>query len=841
MRRTVLFAVALAAGFALVPLVAPGVHEPGDFVRAAELTVIMVLTVVVLPWRRLPTWVEIVPPLLYMVVVAELYAQGGGATSGFGVLILLPVLWLALYGSQAQMVASIISAAVVVVGPQLLFGGAVDTADEYRRGFVVAIVATVMGFTVQRLVVLIRDRAKRESERAGEFEEVTHQFDRAFETAPIGMAIATVTGRFMRVNPSLCSMVGRAREDLVGCKLEEITHPDDRAVDRDAIPKLLSGKISTYQAEKRYLHIDGEIVWVLLSVTLVRDSQGAPRHLFAQMQDVTARRLAEQRMSESEKRFRAVGTQAPVGIFETDAQWKCTFVNQRWSEITGISEQQAIGDGWHGVVHPDDRERVAKEWADATGVGAAFDSEFRMQTPEGRVSWVSATAIALRDETRAITGYLGTTTDITERRRVERLDGIQSAVSKAMADSTGYEDAIQRMIAALGLSMGWQLGVFWEAETEYVATGSIGRPVSVLRCLQTWHTPDIDAERFVERCRQMTFSSPLGMLGRVWEGGTGEWSASLGSARSQRSQLAVAVGMNGSVCLPVYGDERLLGVLEFFGTDVEDPGEAFLDTRSGIGRQVGEYIERKRAEGEADRAKDEFFALVSHELRTPLTSIIGYLELMQEEDAGMEPDEKRHFLGIVHRNADRLLRLVGDLLLVAQVQAGRFALSPGPVDLNSIAAQAVEAAEPIAAGRTIALVLKAEPVPTFEGDRDRIAQLFDNLISNALKFTDPGERVTVKVGTRGEQALVEVTNSGSLIPERERSRLFDRFFRASDATTRLAPGVGLGLAIVKAIVEAHAGNIKVESSSERGTTFRFTLPLRQASGLVALEDGRRAA
>ena len=140
---------------------------------------------------------------------------------------------------------------------------------------------------------------------------------------------------------------------------------------------------------------------------------------------------------------------------------------------------------------------------------------------------------------------------------------------------------------------------------------------------------------------------------------------------------------------------ELIGVIEAFGRNVENPGDVFLDAHSGVGSQVGEFVERKRAEDEIDVAKDEFFALVSHELRTPLTSIIGYLELMQE-DSAMAEEEKQHFLDIVHRNADRLLRLVGDLLLVAQVQAGKFALTPGPLDLNAIAHQAVEAAKPIA-------------------------------------------------------------------------------------------------------------------------------------------------
>ena len=170
-----------------------------------------------------------------------------------------------------------------------------------------------MGFTVQRLVRKVRDarvggdRARRHASRRR-----PQQFDRAFETAPIGMAMTTVAGRFMRVNPALCTMLGRAREDLVGRKIEEITHPDDRADDRDAFPKLLSGEISTYQAEKRYLHVDGEIVWTLLSMTLVRDSAGAPRTCSPRYRTSPRRRLAEERLREAEERYRTMVEQLPL-------------------------------------------------------------------------------------------------------------------------------------------------------------------------------------------------------------------------------------------------------------------------------------------------------------------------------------------------------------------------------------------------------------------------------------------------------------------------------------------------------------------------------------------------
>jgi signal transduction histidine kinase len=239
-------------------------------------------------------------------------------------------------------------------------------------------------------------------------------------------------------------------------------------------------------------------------------------------------------------------------------------------------------------------------------------------------------------------------------------------------------------------------------------------------------------------------------------------------------------------------------------------------------RAMAEQNKRLR---ELDRLKDEFLSLVSHELRTPLTSIRGYLDLVLDEEAGELNPEQRRFLQAVERNSGRLLRLVGDLLFVAQADAGRLSLEQAKVDLAGLAADCVEGAVPAAAAKSIDLVLAAKPVPAFVGDRGRLAQVLDNLISNALKFTPEGGIVEVSTRLNGDHVSIEVSDTGIGIPVADQPRLFERFFRSSVAEDQAIPGTGLGLAIVKAIVEAHKGEITIDSKEGRGTTFRVDLPL----------------
>jgi PAS domain S-box-containing protein len=244
--------------------------------------------------------------------------------------------------------------------------------------------------------------------------------------------------------------------------------------------------------------------------------------------------------------------------------------------------------------------------------------------------------------------------------------------------------------------------------------------------------------------------------------------------------------------------------------------------------KVDRLLAREREQNQElralDRLKDEFVALVSHELRTPLTSIRGYLELVLDESSGELTDEQRQFLNVVERNADRLQRLVGDLLFVAQVEAGSLALELGHLDAAEVGAEAVEAAKPAADQKSIELRLAGDSHAELVGDRARLAQLVDNLVSNAIKFTPTGGHIEVAVRTDAVNVTIEISDSGMGISPEEQKRLFERFFRTAAATSQAIPGTGLGLAISKAIVDAHAGTIELESSVGNGTTFRITIP-----------------
>lgn len=219
----------------------------------------------------------------------------------------------------------------------------------------------------------------------------------------------------------------------------------------------------------------------------------------------------------------------------------------------------------------------------------------------------------------------------------------------------------------------------------------------------------------------------------------------------------------------------------------------------------------------------QFVATVSHELRTPLTSIISFLELIRAEDDVLSPDGVR-FLDIIQRNANRLLRLVGDLLLLSRIESGISPPEMVAVPLPELVRDAVRDAAPAAAGYGVTLTADTGEGPDLRGDPLGLTQVLDNLIANAVKFSHPGDTVWVRATWADGRWRIDVADQGIGIPPDEVDRLFQRFVRASNARTSGRPGTGLGLSVVKAIVELHGGQVTVDSALDQGTTFSIHLP-----------------
>jgi len=245
-----------------------------------------------------------------------------------------------------------------------------------------------------------------------------------------------------------------------------------------------------------------------------------------------------------------------------------------------------------------------------------------------------------------------------------------------------------------------------------------------------------------------------------------------------------------------------------------------------------DITEKKRYEQrlkELDKMKSDFVSNVSHELRTPLTAIKGSVDNMLDGLTGPINEKQLRYLTRVKSNVDRLSRLINDTLDLSKIESGRTELKPAQLALDTLAREIAENLRPLANEKAIRIeVLSPGPSVKAWADRDKVTQVFMNLIGNALKFTPPQGRVTVAVRQNGDQWVqVSVSDTGPGIPLEEAAKIFHKFYQIAHGAKQKAKGTGLGLAISKALIEMHGGKIWVESELGKGSAFFFTLPAEQ--------------
>lgn len=240
--------------------------------------------------------------------------------------------------------------------------------------------------------------------------------------------------------------------------------------------------------------------------------------------------------------------------------------------------------------------------------------------------------------------------------------------------------------------------------------------------------------------------------------------------------------------------------------------------------------EANRRLSQVNQMKDDIVSTVSHEFKTPLTSIKGFLSLLLSGDIGPLAEDQKKFLKIIESSAERLHSLVLDLLDLSRLEGGGIKMDFEPVAIPDLIAQCRQEHEPQALQRQIRLETRVPPsVPSVLGDNKWLRQALDNLISNAIKFTRPGGKVTISALDQGEMVRLTVEDTGMGIGPEDKDRIFDRFYRARSRDVSNAPGTGLGLTIVKFIVDKHEGNVWVESELGKGSRFHCVLPIARAN------------
>lgn len=659
------------------------------------------------------------------------------------------------------------------------------------------------------------DRLSKSQHLLAERDAVIKSF---FENSPLIMGILEMTAggpRSILVNQAAANFLGRTKEEIQSRTFAEFGMPPD-------LVELWAEKCREADKKGALVHFEyerplGNGVKKWLSVSCGKLASAEQRFAYI-IEDITDGRRAAEELQRREKLFRQLSSLAPVGIFMTDTQGRCTYVNDRLCTYTGLTEEESIGAGWADALHPDDRAHVMDAWEKAIKSRKEFELRYRYVRSNGFVVWVSCHAMAITDKSGMVTGYIGAVSNITGLKQAEERLIEMTALQRAILDSANS--------SIISCSPDGTIRTFnstAERWLGYSAHEVIGKA-----------TPEIihDPAEIKARAEALTNE-----LGHPVEPGFESFVAKARTGEADENEWTY-IRRDGSR-FPV-----LLSVTALHGRNGEISG--FL----GIGRDITlqkqaevDLLRAKDAAEQANMAKSQFLANMSHEIRTPLNGIIGVNDLLL--DTGLDPEQK-HFSETVRTSAESLLTIVNDILDLSKIEAGRLAFEKIDFDLPCVISDVIELLSHRASAKGLVLETEVvDDVPAhLHGDPGRLRQVLLNLVGNAIKFTERGKvRITAANARReGQHAVIRfsVIDDGIGIPPESRENVFNAFAQADNSTTRKFGGTGLGLTISRQLVEMMGGEIGLVSEPGAGSTFWFTANFMVLPAGKTAPAGRKA-
>jgi PAS domain S-box-containing protein len=647
-------------------------------------------------------------------------------------------------------------------------------------------------------IVLERDAAGNPQYEIAVFDDITarkraeaavreseERFRQTFELAASGMAHVTLDGHFLRVNRSLCQILGYTKDELVGRSVKELSHPDDRDLTDAERARVLEGEIANARFEKRYLRKNGAVVWVDLAIALAHDSAGEPEYEIAVFDDITSRMVLDAALRDKTELLQLGQAAARMIILDYDIAAD----HMTWSDspewLRGPLPASGEYPTFKDQVHPEDRERFILARTKAIDTLEPGTQEYRVLRTDGQVLWVMARHQMLAGGDGKAWRMLVALIDVTERKHAE----------------AALRESESRFRSLTQLSSDW----YWEQDAQFGLTFMSGRmgertglDAAAYLGRKRWDTPALNLSEadWATHRAQLERHEPFRNfeMQRPTEDGGSRW-----------------ISLSGE---PLFDDAGKFTGYRGVGSDITERKSAELALR-----EAHEELKRSNAELE------QFAYVASHDLQEPLRMVSSYTQLLLRRFGERFDGDSREFMGYIVDGAARMKQLIEDLLAYSRV--GTRGKDFREIPVEEALGRAVSNLR--AAIQETRAAVSWDPLPTVLADDTQLTQLFQNLIGNALKFRSSSvPRIHVFVANNEPAWHFMVRDNGIGIEPQYFERIFMVFQRLHNKADY--PGTGIGLAICKKVVERHGGRIWVESRPGDGSAFHFTLPKRTEGG-----------
>ena len=654
--------------------------------------------------------------------------------------------------------------------------------------------------SLKHLVVQTQDIGPRLAAEAA-LRETQERLSMMFDQAAMGISEVALDGRFLRVNPALCRILGYGESELLASAGWQITHPDDRQAGHDRMADAITGTAERYALEKRYLRRDGTVVWVELTAALARDENGEPAYFVSLTQDISQRKATETALRQSEARYRSVVNSLTEGVLLTGDDGKVLAYNPATMAIFGTDFAELVAQGPRAS-----RLRMFDQSglpiSHATRPSALVrrsgtmvrDSTVRLVRSDNSHAWLRVTAVPVGALADGHSEVLIVLADVTAER----------ASAAALRESESrYRSVIETMTEAIllldadGQAIGSNPAATRVFGLSQAAVGAAGPYTPILRM---FHSGGREL-RIEERPSYRALKYGKSVIEEMYR-----------ASRPDGSMIWLQISAKP---LPL-GPDSANGVLITLA-DITARVEAEAALKA-----MAETLERRVAARTAElsqvnRELESFAYSVSHDLRAPLRAISGFASLLAEDERENLGADSAGLLDRIASNAERMGELIDDVLEYSRVT--RIDRQREIADVNVIATEVMlRLATTQPDTRCV-----VRPLGRASADPAMLRQIFEALIGNAFKYSATVARPEIEIDVQVDHGTnwYRVRDNGVGFDMRYADRLFGMFQRMHSAADFL--GTGVGLAIVKRLVERHGGNVNAHSVPGEGATFRFNL------------------